>query len=183
MLIHIGTQKIETERLILRKFKFLDADVMFKNWASDPENCKYLFWKEHKDIDETKKILSNWISNYERKDYYRWAICLKRTKELIGGIDIILIFEHIDCVEFGYVLSKKYWNRGIMTEAFKAAQNFMFKKVNCHRIQAKHDVRNLASGKVMKKTGMEFEGILRKLCKSNIGEWVDVSLYSILTII
>jgi len=179
-LTHIGTQKIETERLILRRFETTDTEEMFKNWANNLENCEYLSWSAHKKIDETKKVLSDWISDYSKNDYYRWAITLKETGELIGGIDIILILEHIQCVEFGYVLSKKFWNRGFMTEALKATQKFMFKKINTHRIQARHDVRNPASGKVMTKTGMSFEGVLRESDKSNTDEWINTAIYSIL---
>ena len=39
---HCGTQTIETERLILRRFRPEDADAMYRNWASDPEVTKYL---------------------------------------------------------------------------------------------------------------------------------------------
>lgn len=180
MLKHVGTQKIETERLILRKFEISDAEKMFENWTNDSENVKYLSWNAHKNANETKKILTDWISNYSKNNYYRWAITLKDTGELIGGIDIILILEHIDCVEFGYVLSKKFWNKGFMTEALEATQKFMFEKVNAHKIQARHDTKNSASGKVMVKTGMKLEGVLRESDKSNKGEWVDMTIYSIL---
>jgi ribosomal-protein-alanine N-acetyltransferase len=180
MLTHIGTQKIETDRLILRKFKILDAKKMFENWASDPENIKYLSWQAHKNVFETQKIIAEWILNYDKKDYYRWAITLKNSGELIGGIDVILLLPHIDCAEFGYVLSKKFWNQGIMTESLKAVLKFMFEKVNCHRIQARHDIKNPASGRVMAKTGMKFEGVLREADKSNVGEWVDCAMHSIL---
>ncbi|MDD5985055.1 MAG: GNAT family N-acetyltransferase, partial [Turicibacter sp.] len=47
MLTHKGTQRIETERLILRPFKLSDANDMFKNWASDDEVTKYLTWPTH----------------------------------------------------------------------------------------------------------------------------------------
>ena len=33
---HCGTQRLETERLILRRFVRKDADAVYKNWASDP---------------------------------------------------------------------------------------------------------------------------------------------------
>ena len=39
-----GTQKIETQKLILRRFKIEDAEDMYNNWASDPEVTRYLTW-------------------------------------------------------------------------------------------------------------------------------------------
>lgn len=35
MLTHIGTDTIETERLILRKFKISDDEAMLKYWIAD----------------------------------------------------------------------------------------------------------------------------------------------------
>lgn len=57
MLYHIGTQNIETERLLLRKFKTEDAQMMFDNWAKDPENVKYLSWQVHRNVNDTYEIL------------------------------------------------------------------------------------------------------------------------------
>ena len=47
---HLGTQTIETDRLILKKFEIKDAQKMFENWASSDEVTKYLTWKPHKDV-------------------------------------------------------------------------------------------------------------------------------------
>ena len=180
MLTHTGTQNIETERLLLRRFKIKDAQQMFDNWAKDPENVKYLSWQAYKNIDDVYQILKEWIEYYKNKNYYRWCITLKDTAEVIGGIDVILTLDHIDCFELGYVLSKKYWNRGIMTEALKSVINYLFKECNAHRIQARHDVNNIPSGKVMIKSDMKHEGILRKSDKTNTGQWCDIAIYSIL---
>lgn len=51
----VGTQRLETERLILRKLSLDDAENMFKNWASDDEVTKYLVWEAHKNLEVTKK--------------------------------------------------------------------------------------------------------------------------------
>lgn len=51
-----GTRKIETERLILRRFVMEDAEDMYNNWASDPEVTKYLTWPTHPSSEVTKDI-------------------------------------------------------------------------------------------------------------------------------
>ena len=76
MLTHVGTQSIETERLMLRRFKAEDVQQMFDNWAKDPENVKYLSWQAHKDIGETNKVISDWIEEYKNNNSYRWCIKL-----------------------------------------------------------------------------------------------------------
>lgn len=177
---HIGTQTIETKRLILRKFEINDAEDMFNNWAKDPENVKYLTWNAHKNVNETKEMVSKWVMEYENQNYYRWGVVLKENSSVIGGIDVTSLMERIECCEIGYILSKKYWNNGFMTESLHAVLDFLFNKVGFHRIQIYHDVDNCASGRVIQKNGLKHEGILRKYIKNNSNQWVDVALYSIL---
>ena len=180
MLKHIGTNNIETDRLLLRKVEMNDAESIFNNWAKDPENVKYVTWKAHESIDETTRIVSSWISNYKSEKYYRWMIVLKENNSVVGGIDVVSMFEDLECCEIGYILSKKYWNRGFMSEALNAVLDYLFCKVGFHRIHAKHDVSNPASGRVMEKNGLKYEGILRKFIRNNSGLWVDTAIYSIL---
>ena len=71
MLTHKGTQKIETERLILRKAKTDDAVPMFRNWASDPEVAKFLTWPPHSSLETTSNVLRQWIAEYEKPDFYQ----------------------------------------------------------------------------------------------------------------
>ena len=48
---HCGTQTLETERLILRRFTVRDADAMYTNWAADPEVTRYLTWPAHAGVE------------------------------------------------------------------------------------------------------------------------------------
>lgn len=174
----IGTQLIYTDRLILRKFKISDANNMFHNWASLEENVKFL-WPTHKNIEETKKILEIWVNEYE-KNSFKWAITLKEKPDVvIGDISVVEIKERISCADIGYILSKKHWNKGYMSEALNAVIDFLFNKANFNRIEAKYDTRNIASGKVMKKCNMKFEGILRQSVLGNSGLG-DLAVCSIL---
>ena len=76
-MIHCGTQSIETERLVLRRFSIDDAEAMYRNWASDPEVTKYLTWPTHTGVEVSRAVLKDWISAYSQNDYYQWAIVLK----------------------------------------------------------------------------------------------------------
>lgn len=179
MLNHKGTVTLETPRLILRKFEMSDANDMFKNWASDDEVSKFLSWSTHKDIDETKQILSKWISQSSNPDYYNWIITSKDTHEGIGGISVESINSKNSSCELGYNLSASYWNNGVMTEALKAVIKFLFTDIGFNRIQCKHDPMNIASGQVMIKSGMSYEGTLRQNFFAN-GRFHDSKLYAIL---
>ena len=108
-----------------------------------------------------KKIINNWLEEYSDTTY-NWAIELKSTNEAIGAISIVELDEASEACEVGYCISSRYWNEGFTSEAFKAVIDYLFKEVHINRIAARHDVDNPASGKVMKKCGLTYEGTLRE---------------------
>lgn len=180
MLIHVGTKKINTNRLLLRRFCVLDAEEAFRNWTNDEEVTKYLTWNPHGSLDVTKTLLNQWVLDYETPNTYNWAIELRDTGDLIGSIGIVSIDEENSSCEIGYCLSKQYWKKGIMSEALTAVINYLFSEVNFNRIVAKHYIDNIASGKVMAKCKMTHEGILRQVRKGKNGEFISLAIYSIL---
>lgn len=176
---HIGTQQIETGRLILRPFTMADAMAMFENWASDPEVTKYVTWPTHSSVEITRMVLRDWTDSYESPDRYNWAIVLKEDGKLIGNISVVRLFEDVDACEIGYCMGRPWWGRGIMTEAMRAVIDYLFENVGFNRISARHDPRNVGSGRVMQKSGMTYEGTLRQVDRNNTG-LCDASYYSIL---
>lgn len=180
MLKHCGTKVLETERLILRPFKEGDAGDMFCNWASDDEVTRYLTWPTHKELKITEAIMSTWMDRYKDLDHYHWAICLKETDEVIGSISLACIDANLESCEAGYCIGKAWWNKGLMTEVFQKVIDFGFHEIGFERIAARHDKNNTASGSVMLKCGLQYEGTLRKVLKNNVGVLVDCKYYSIL---
>lgn len=166
---HQGTKKLETKRLILRKFKTEDAEDMFKNWASDPEVTRFLTWPAHQDISVTRALLADWISQYAESSCYNWAIELRETGEVIGNISAVKIHEEVEAADLGYCMGRAWWGKGIMPEAVEAILAFFFQKVGMNRVAACHDTRNPKSGRVMEKAGMKTEGIWRAAGRNNQG--------------
>ena len=148
---------LETGRLILRPWSIDDAEAMFYGWANDPEVTKYLTWNPHQSIDETKAFLSLWIEQYKKPERFNFAIVLKETGELIGGIDVV---GYLDGPEgtpvIGYCSSKKHWNHGYMTEACKCLLNFLFEE-GYKEVRIDADVGNIGSNRVIQKCGGVFE--------------------------
>lgn len=141
---------LETDRLILRPFELDDAESMFNNWASDEEVTKYLTWNTHKSIEETKEILAFWVNQYEKEERINFAIVYKDNNELIGGIDVVGYLEGVPVI--GYNLSRKYWNKGIMTEACKKVIELLF-SLNHKKIIIEAMVENIGSNRVIQKCG------------------------------
>ena len=175
-----GTQRIETDRLILRRYVIEDADAMYKNWASDSEVTKFLTWQPHSSVDVSRGIIENWLKEYSDEKYYQWAIVLKDNgNEPIGDISVVQMNEDISMVHIGYCLGRAWWRRGIMSEALKAVMDFMFDSVEVNRVESRHDPMNPNSGKVMQKCGMKYEGTLRSADRNNQGI-CDACYYALL---
>ncbi|NBJ89795.1 GNAT family N-acetyltransferase [Acutalibacter sp. 1XD8-36] len=173
-----GTRTIETERLILRRFRIEDAEAMYKNWASDPEVTKFLTWPTHLDVDMSEDILTDWDSRYDEGDYYNWAIELKEYGEPIGSISVVQQDSRARRAHIGYCLGRAWWRQGIMSEALAAVISYLFSE-GYLRIESRHNVKNPHSGDVMKKCGMTYEGTFRGYEWDNSGIG-DAAFYSIL---
>lgn len=177
---HCGTRQLDTERLVLRRFVTEDAEAMFRNWASDPEVTKYLTWPAHASAEVSRAILRDWTAAYASPGYYQWAIVLKENGEdPIGGISAVGLNDDLSIVQIGYCLGRRWWHRGIMSEALKAVIDFFFDEVGANRIESRHDPRNPHSGMVMQKCGMKYEGTLRESDRNNQGI-CDACWYAIL---
>ncbi len=174
-----GTQRLETHRLILRRYRIEDAEDMFSNWASDPEVTKFLTWPPHSSADVTRKILNSWISCYDDGGFFQWAIELKETGGVIGSIAVVRLEEAISEAEIGYCLGRAYWGKGIMPEALRAVCDYLFDTAEINRICAGHDVNNPKSGRVMEKAGLKKEGVRRGGGKNNQGI-CDTACYALL---
>lgn len=175
-LIHKGTQTIKTKHLLLRRLTLEDSKAMFEKWAGSAENSRFVMKCPHENISETQLMLSNYIDNYNKSDFYMWGIVLE--DELIGYICGNEINEEIRSICIGYCISKPFWNKGIATEAAKEVINYFF-NFGFNRVFSYHNPLNPASGKVMQKCGMEFEGRIRG-GSLLAGEICDCLQYSVL---
>ena len=177
---HLGTRNLSTRRLVLRRLRMSDAEVMFENWAQDREVTKYLTWKPHDNIETTRKLMRKWVNDYKDPEVYMWAITLRSDLDRpIGTISVVDLSRVAPCCEVGYALGRPWWNQGYATEALQEVIRFLIRDVGFARVGARHDPRNAASGRVMEKCGMTREGILRKACVTNSG-LSDMVCWSIL---
>ena len=179
MLTHKGTQRIETPRLLLRRAVLEDAKPMFQNWASDPEVTKFLTWPAYTSPDAAYPILELWGKDYEKPNFYQWMIVPKELGQPIGSISVVRQREDIGEAEIGYCIGRRWWHKGIMSEALAAVIRYLFEEVGMNRVAARHDPNNPHSGGVMKKCGMKYEGTTRQSDRNNQGI-CDAAHYAIL---
>ena len=150
---------IETERLRLRPASLDDAVAIYEGNARDPEVTRYLVFRTHGNIEETRTFLKRCEQVWANGDAFPYAITLKPTGALIGMIEIQLKNHMAD---LGYALARPYWGQGFATEATAAVVNWALSQPTVYRVWAVCDVDNPASARVMEKAGMTYEGLLRR---------------------
>lgn len=165
---HCGTQELETGRLVLRRLSVDDSEMMYNNWASDPEVTRYLRWNAHRTWTETAELLNEWEKHYPDPAYYQWGIVEKRSGVLFGTISLFSAVDmktgwHLNTErlgptwETGYTLGRKWWNKGYATEALCAVRDYWFDTVGALWLAACHANDNIASSAVLQKAGFVYD--------------------------
>ncbi|MEG0767800.1 MAG: GNAT family protein [Clostridia bacterium] len=170
--------QLETPRLLLRKLTLADAQDIYA-YSKDPEVSRHVLWEAHRSIHDSRAYLRYLQRLYRNDEPASWGIVWKQTGQVIGTVGYMWWNQENNSAEVGYSLSRDFWNRGIMTEALMEVMRFGFEVMRLHRIEAQHEVDNPASGRVMVKAGMRYEGCLRGRIY-NKGRYVDIALYAML---
>lgn len=179
MLTHCGTQRVETERLVLRRFELSDWKDMNQNWVSDHDIQHGYCEPTYETEEEIKGLLNSYISKYETNEAYRWAIILKENNQCIGQIAYFLVDSNNHFGEIEYCVGKAFQNKGYVTEATKAIIDYGFERINFNKVQICHRANNLPSARVIEKLGFHKDGVLREFFYRD-GEYIDRVYYSIL---
>jgi RimJ/RimL family protein N-acetyltransferase len=165
---------ITTKRLTLRGFTLDDADDVTR-LVSDYEVAKTTLAVPHPYPTDGAV---GWIAGHpaeEERNHTTFAITLTATGELIGAITLIEKRIHLRA-EIGYWIGYQHWGNGYATEATKAIIQWGFSGRGLNRIFAHHFVENPASGRVMQKSGMSYEGTIRD-CVQKDGRFIDTPMY------
>jgi RimJ/RimL family protein N-acetyltransferase len=145
---------IETDRLLLRKFKEGDAPLLYE-LNLDPEVIRYTH-DPMTDVEHAGKVLDDVIlPQYVLYDHGRWAVHLRSNLEFIGWCGLKYLRETNE-VDIGYRFMKKFWDNGYATEAALACIEYGFNKLDLHRIVGRALPGNLSSIKVLEKCGMKY---------------------------
>ena len=113
MVTNTGTQTIETERLILRRFEYSDIDSMIRNWIAD-EKTQWDYGEPYYPTPEAVRELfdTKYIVSYAKEDYYRWAVIEKASGECIGQVAIFSMDTGNRHGEIEYVVGPAFQGKG-----------------------------------------------------------------------
>ena len=179
MLTHIGTNTIETDRLILRRFEYSDIDAMLRYWIADEKIQSMYSEPVYTTKEAVKELLDRYIGSYEKSDFYRWAVVEKKTGLCIGQIAYFLVDSKNNFAEIEYCIGSDFQCRGYATEATKAVISYGFDRINLHKVQICTKTINAPSKRVIEKCGFTYEGTLRDYFYMN-GNYVGRLYFSML---
>jgi RimJ/RimL family protein N-acetyltransferase len=149
----------ETSRLILREMLPTDVEGMFA-LDSDPEVHRYLGNNPVQTKAQAAEAIQFIRQQYAAYGIGRWAVIEKQTNSFVGWAGLKRITEitnnHINYLDLGYRLIKKYWGLGIATEAAHASLAYAFENLQAPAVYAITDSDNNASHHVLLKAGLRF---------------------------
>lgn len=161
-----------TSSISLRPLTAADIDS-FMVWATDPEVTRYARWKPYQSREEGEQFLKNVAEQHP------WFQAIVLGEEVIGSMTLDRGKGDYYCkAELGYVSAKKYWGRGLMTQAVQLALQRGFQELDVARIEAFVSPLNIGSQRVLEKNGFLHEGIMRKAVLRQ-GNLEDLFLYAI----
>ncbi|MBO4834597.1 MAG: GNAT family N-acetyltransferase [Lachnospiraceae bacterium] len=148
--------KLETERLILRRFEESDAEDVFA-YAKDPDVGPIAGWPPHQSVEESLDVIRNVLNGPEA-----YAICLKSDERAIGAIELKLkertdFTERKDECELGYWLGKPFWGQGIMPEAAREMLRYAFEDLGMRKVWCGYYDGNTKSRRVQEKVGFRYQ--------------------------
>lgn len=171
--------KMETERLIIRRFKAGDWQDLY-DYLSKEEVVKF----EPYEVYDEEGSKGEAIRRSTDDTFY--AVVLKENNKVIGNV----YFgkegpDDFRTMEIGYVFNSDYWNHGYATEACKRIMEYGFNDLKAHRIIAMCNPVNSASWHLMERLNMRREATLKKNVFFNLDKdgspiWQDTYMYGIL---
>lgn len=151
--------RILTARLFLEPLKYEDAAEIFYTYASKEEATKFVSWPRHKSIEDTYNFLHYAKDARAQHRDYSFAIRTRAHTRLVGSIGILNFNGEI---QFGYILSPTQWNQGYATEVCKTMLQLIRQQPGVKRIFTYVSPDNVASIKVLAKSGLVQELLLRQ---------------------
>jgi [ribosomal protein S5]-alanine N-acetyltransferase len=142
-------------RITLRAPRLDDADELFERIASDPEVPRYMSWRPHPDVGETRRVITE-IFNVGGET--AWLIELHDGGGPIGVCGWRRPQPHI--IDFGYSLGRPWWRQGFMSEVVQLLLDEARRDPTAYRMSAYCHVDNTGSARVLERSGLTLEGRL-----------------------
>lgn len=162
---------LHSERLLLRAPQPGDEHAAHAGWAQDPAVLRYLGWRPHRALAETRAQLDWDQARWLKRSAWTWLLVEQRgaaaSAPRAGPIGLVqLIPQRFDApphhLRLGYLLARAHWGRGLMREALAAVLAEAFAQASVWRVDALCDVDNHASARLLQALGFASEAVLHR---------------------
>ena len=168
---------LTTPRLLLRAFTPKDIPDLVR-LAGDWEIARTTTIPHPYSEEAACRWIASQREAFAQDHAVTWAMTHRQEGYFMGAIDLRFQKQrHV--AEIGYWVGVPYWGQGYTTEAARAVLAYGFGEQELYRIQARYLHNNPASGRVMQKIGMTYEGTLRAAVFRD-GAYYDLLVYAIL---
>lgn len=170
---------IDLGDLLLRRLRQTDfADMLA--YYSHPDVARYCEWNPMSD-GEVAAILDAQTNVMPGEVGVPLQIGVELTTDqrLVGDCSLTVYFPEHRQAEVGFCFHPEYQGRGFASRSLHAVLGFAFETLQMHRIEARCDVRNERSWRLLERVGMRREGHLQQ-CAFLKGEWIDDYVYAML---
>lgn len=168
--------KIETERLILRRYKEKDIDAMYEI-ITDDRLSKYIKFP-NLTKEEELECIKKWINEADESKNERWVIETKNTNETVGNIDVNTVVQKHNYCNVGYTIRYDYWGNGYASEALKAVTDHLLNERGYYLVECSCNELNKQSSRVMEKAGFKKDGYISNRRLNKDGTYSGVEYYS-----
>jgi ribosomal-protein-alanine N-acetyltransferase len=152
--------QLETPRLILRRLREADAQVLFSILA-DADVTRYYDDDPFTRVAQASEQIEAWEHSFRQRRGIRWGITRKEDSVLMGTCGYYGIHPWHMRASIGYELGRLFWRQGYMQEALNRMRQLGFRDMGLNRIDALVIPENIASIKLLEKMGFVNEGLLR----------------------
>lgn len=168
--------KLETERLILRRYKESDIDAIYE-MITDERLAKYIkFPKLTK--EEELECIKQWIKDADDSKYEKWVIERKSDGVVGGNIDVNTVVKKHNYCNVGYTIRYDYWGNGYATEALKFVSDYLLNNRGYYLVECSCNELNKQSSRVMEKAGFRKDGYIANRRLNRDGTYSGVEYYS-----
>ena len=168
--------KIETERLILRRYKETDIDALYEI-ITDSRLTTFIRFPDLSKEEELEYI-KKCISEADESKNEKWIIERKSDGEVLGTIDVNTVVKKHNYCNVGYAIRYDYWGNGYATEALKAVSEHLLNDIGYHLVECSCNELNKQSSRVMEKADFKKDGYIANRRLNKDGSYSGVEYYS-----
>jgi ribosomal-protein-alanine N-acetyltransferase len=169
---------LTTERLVLRRITMLDLPEIF-GMRKDPSLMNFISRPVARTEEDAAELIDRVDAGIANNDTINWGITMKGNDKVIGVVGFVRSTREHHRAEVGYLLSKDFHRKGIMTEALRVVLEYGFNVMGLHLAEAITDPRNIASAGVLEKLGFIREGLFKENFHYQ-GEFLDSAHFMLL---